>query len=117
MNEKPTHFAKKVMAHSMQRNLGKAAIIHTTYGDIHIKLFGLEAPKAVENFTTLAERGYFDNLFFHRIVKNFMIQTGDPNGKIFQLSKCCASKVLLEATALGGRLCGIRISKMNFIEV
>jgi len=80
MNEKPTHFAKKVMAHSMQRNLGKAAIIHTTYGDIHIKLFGLEAPKAVENFTTLAERGYFDNLFFHRIVKNFMIQTGDPNG-------------------------------------
>ncbi|KAL2312428.1 WD repeat containing cyclophilin family peptidyl-prolyl cis-trans isomerase Cyp9 [Schizosaccharomyces pombe] len=60
--------------------LGKAAIIHTTQGDISIKLYPEEAPKAVQNFTTHAENGYYDNTIFHRIIKNFMIQGGDPLG-------------------------------------
>lgn len=58
----------------------KIAIIKTSMGDIIIKLFPEKAPKAVENFTTLAEQGYYDNLIFHRVINDFMIQGGDPNG-------------------------------------
>lgn len=50
------------------------------YGQIKVKLFPDEAPKAVENFTTHAEEGYYDGLIFHRVIDNFMIQGGDPNG-------------------------------------
>ncbi|EPY50011.1 WD repeat containing cyclophilin family peptidyl- prolyl cis-trans isomerase Cyp9 [Schizosaccharomyces cryophilus OY26] len=60
--------------------LGKAAVLHTTQGDISIKLLPEEAPKAVQNFTTHAVNGYYDNTIFHRIIKNFMIQGGDPLG-------------------------------------
>ena len=58
----------------------KIAIIKTSMGDIKIKLFPEKALKAVENFTTLAEQGYYDNLIFHRVINDFMIQGGDPNG-------------------------------------
>lgn len=50
------------------------------YGDITIKLFPEEAPKGVENFKKLIQDGYYDELIFHRIVKDFVIQTGDPKG-------------------------------------
>lgn len=50
------------------------------YGDVKIKLFPKEAPKAVENFTTHAKEGYYDGLTMHRVISNFMIQGGDPNG-------------------------------------
>lgn len=50
------------------------------YGDIKIMLFKKEAPKAVENFTTHAKDGYFDGLTFHRVIADFMIQGGDPEG-------------------------------------
>lgn len=50
------------------------------YGDIKIKLFSDLLPEACENFMTLAEQGYYDELIFHRIIKNFMIQGGDPKG-------------------------------------
>jgi len=56
------------------------AIFHTTMGDINVRLFPSEAPRAVENFTTHAKNGYYDGLIFHRIIKDFMIQGGDPNG-------------------------------------
>lgn len=56
------------------------AIMKTTLGDIKIKLFPKQAPKAVENFITHAENGYYDNLIFHRVIPDFMIQGGDPNG-------------------------------------
>ena len=56
------------------------AIMHTTMGDISIKLFPEKAPKAVENFTTHSKNGYYDGLKFHRVIKDFMIQGGDPNG-------------------------------------
>uniref|UniRef100_A0A0K0FGL8 peptidylprolyl isomerase n=1 Tax=Strongyloides venezuelensis TaxID=75913 RepID=A0A0K0FGL8_STRVS len=57
------------------------AIIHTSKGDIYIKLFLNECPKAVENFCTHARNGYYDGHIFHRVIKNFIIQTGDPTGK------------------------------------
>ncbi len=56
------------------------AIMHTSKGDIYIRLFPEAAPKAVENFITHASNGYYDGLTFHRVMGDFMIQGGDPNG-------------------------------------
>lgn len=58
----------------------KAALLHTNYGDIYIRLFPEIAPKTVENFTGLIEKGYYNNLTFHRVVKDFCVQGGDPKG-------------------------------------
>ena len=60
--------------------LPEKAVIETSKGEIFVKLFYKECPKTVKNFVTLAKRGYYDGLIFHRIIKNFMIQTGDPKG-------------------------------------
>lgn len=57
-----------------------AVITVKDYGEIKIKLFADAAPKGVENFTGLADMGYYDELIFHRIIPNFMIQGGDPKG-------------------------------------
>jgi cyclophilin family peptidyl-prolyl cis-trans isomerase len=59
---------------------GQHAVIDTDRGPIEIELLATDAPKAVENFRLLAEHGYYDGLTFHRILKGFMIQGGDPNG-------------------------------------
>lgn len=56
------------------------ATMKTNMGVIKIKLFKKEAPKAVENFTTHAKEGYYNGLIFHRVIKDFMIQGGDPTG-------------------------------------
>lgn len=56
------------------------AVMHTNMGDIEIKLFPELAPKTVENFTTHAKNGYYNGLIFHRVIKDFMIQGGDPTG-------------------------------------
>ncbi len=56
------------------------AIMHTTMGDIKIKLFKDKTPKTFENFTTHAKNGYYNGLIFHRVIKDFMIQGGDPQG-------------------------------------
>lgn len=57
-----------------------SVIMHTSKGDITIKLFPEEAPLAVENFLTHAKNGYYNGLTFHRVIDDFMIQGGDPNG-------------------------------------
>ena len=57
-----------------------SAIIQTNKGDIHLNLFNEEAPQTVANFVNLSERGYYDNLNFHRVIENFMIQGGCPEG-------------------------------------
>ena len=59
---------------------GTRGVIETDKGTIEISFFEREAPNAVENFRLLAEHGYYDGLTFHRIVKGFMIQGGDPRG-------------------------------------
>lgn len=56
------------------------ATIKTNRGDIHIKLFPDQAPLTVANFVNLANRGYYDGLIFHRVLANFMIQGGCPQG-------------------------------------
>jgi len=55
-------------------------IFETTAGIIELKLFPNAAPKAVENFTTHVKNGYYNGLIFHRVIKRFMIQGGDPTG-------------------------------------
>lgn len=59
---------------------GTKAVIKTNRGDMTFVLFPEVAPKAVENFVTHAKDGYYDGLIFHRIIKDFMIQGGDPTG-------------------------------------
>lgn len=56
------------------------ATFHTDKGDIKVKLFAQEAPVTVNNFVFLARDGYFNGTTFHRVIKNFMIQGGDPTG-------------------------------------
>lgn len=56
------------------------AVMHTSMGDISIRFFPEAAPKAVENFVKLSEKGYYDGLTFHRVIEDFMIQGGDPKG-------------------------------------
>ena len=55
-------------------------VLETTQGTIEIKLIPDIAPKACENFTKLVEKGYYNGLTFHRVIKDFMIQGGDPTG-------------------------------------
>ncbi|WP_430483038.1 peptidylprolyl isomerase [Rossellomorea marisflavi] len=58
----------------------KLVEMKTSMGTIKIKLFPDQAPKAVENFVTHSEKGYYDGLKFHRVINDFMIQGGDPEG-------------------------------------
>ncbi|KAL6202469.1 hypothetical protein ACLB2K_026177 [Fragaria x ananassa] len=82
-NEKPPAdelLAASDIGKSVTTSLPDNVIMHTTMGDIHMKLYPEECPKTVENFTTHCRNGYYDNLIFHRVIKGFMIQTGDPLG-------------------------------------
>ena len=56
------------------------AKIKTNMGDIEIELFADKAPKTVENFVGLASKNYYNGVIFHRVIKDFMIQGGDPTG-------------------------------------
>lgn len=58
----------------------KIAIIKTNLGDFKLRLFPDVAPKAVENFLTHGEKGYYNGVIFHRVIRDFMIQGGDPTG-------------------------------------
>ncbi|MCJ1227506.1 Peptidylprolyl isomerase domain and WD repeat containing protein 1 [Toensbergia leucococca] len=79
-NEKPKHLNARQQIEAKPVESGTAAILHTTYGDIHIRLFPEAAPKAVENFVTHSKNGYYNNTIFHRVIRKFMIQCGDPLG-------------------------------------
>jgi len=79
-NEKPTNLNAKKAVETKTAETGTAAIIHTTYGDIHVRLFPDAAPKSVENFVTHSKQGYYNNTIFHRVIRKFMIQCGDPLG-------------------------------------
>ncbi|HOJ04807.1 MAG TPA: peptidylprolyl isomerase [Bacteroidota bacterium] len=56
------------------------AVIETEHGTIEIEFYRDAAPKTVENFVQLAKRGYYNGVIFHRVIKGFMIQGGDPTG-------------------------------------
>ncbi len=65
---------------SLDEVKGPKAVIETTMGTITAQLFPKYAPKTVENFVKLAEKNYYDNVIFHRVIPDFMIQGGDPTG-------------------------------------
>ncbi|XP_063239129.1 peptidylprolyl isomerase domain and WD repeat-containing protein 1 [Bacillus rossius redtenbacheri] len=80
-NEKPSKedIISATEASGMQR-LYESAVLHTTLGDVHVKLFAKECPRAVENFCVHGKNGYYNGHVFHRVIKGFMVQTGDPTG-------------------------------------
>ncbi len=61
-------------------NMNKIAVFETSKGTFEIELFTDKAPITTKNFIDLAEKGFYDGLIFHRVIKGFMIQGGDPNG-------------------------------------
>src|SRR5690242_5247669 len=61
--------------------MSEVAIIKTTEGEMVAEFWPDVAPKTVENFKTLAKKGFYDGTCFHRVIKGFMIQGGDPNSK------------------------------------
>jgi cyclophilin family peptidyl-prolyl cis-trans isomerase len=64
----------------MTNHSKKTAIFKTSMGDMTIELYADKAPKTVENFVTLAEKGFYNGTIFHRVIPEFMIQGGDPEG-------------------------------------
>lgn len=69
-----------ILQAEMPKKGEEIAVITTSKGEMKLRLYPEEAPKAVENFKTLAKEGYYDGLLYHRVINNFMIQTGDPTG-------------------------------------
>ncbi|EOI7546490.1 peptidylprolyl isomerase [Enterococcus hirae] len=65
---------------SLENEKGPKAVIKTNRGDITVQLFPELAPKTVKNFIELAKKGYYDGVIFHRVIPDFMIQSGDPTG-------------------------------------
>ncbi len=63
-----------------EKKMGNIAVLETTMGTMKIRLFDDKAPKTVKNFKDLISKGYYDGTIFHRVIKNFMIQGGDPTG-------------------------------------
>ena len=58
----------------------KTATIRTAKGNMEVRFYTEDAPKTVENFVSLAKKGFYDNLTFHRVIPDFVIQGGCPNG-------------------------------------
>ena len=79
-NEKPRQVGSRTQAEVKPAESGSSATLHTTLGDIQVRLFPSAAPKAVENFVTHSKSGYYNNTIFHRVIRKFMIQGGDPLG-------------------------------------
>ncbi len=71
----------KTLSNSDDSKETKMIILKTTFGDIDLELYQNKAPKTVENFTKLARSGFYNETLFHRVIKGFMIQGGDPNSK------------------------------------
>ena len=72
-NNRPAAGAEPVVTHT--------AVLVTDKGEIELELYGEDAPKTVQNFVGLAENDFYDGILFHRVVKNFVIQGGDPKSK------------------------------------
>jgi len=58
----------------------ESVVLETSLGDVQLELYWTHAPRTCKNFAELAKRGYYNGVVFHRIISDFMIQTGDPTG-------------------------------------
>lgn len=65
---------------NLENQQGPTAVLKTNQGEIKIQLFPEQAPMTVENFIRLSQKGYYDGTIFHRVISDFMIQGGDPEG-------------------------------------
>ncbi|OMH79034.1 Peptidyl-prolyl cis-trans isomerase cyp15 [Zancudomyces culisetae] len=84
-NEKPSAEVLSLSVQEQQQQQQQLlksteAIVRTTMGDIHLKLYPELTPKTVHNFLALASKGYYNGTIFHRVIRDFMIQGGDPSG-------------------------------------
>jgi len=82
MNYKILSFALIAMLLSIQSksNASTLVVLETNQGEVEVQLFPDTAPKTCENFIGLVEKGYYDGIIFHRVIKSFMVQGGDPTG-------------------------------------
>ena len=70
----------------------QAVTLHTSLGDLKAEIFCEEVPRTAENFLALCASGYYDGTLFHRNIRGFMIQGGDPTGPVLPqlpLLSCC----------------------------
>lgn len=84
MEEGQAPFAKRFLEEPGHTDLAaeyKYAVLKTSLGDIKLEFFADKSPITVNNFLNLAESGFYDGVTFHRVIKDFMIQGGDPNSK------------------------------------
>lgn len=84
MDEKKTPFAKRFLEEINHTDLAaeyKYAVIKTNQGDIKVEFYADESPITVNNFLNLAKNDFYNGVKFHRVIKDFMIQGGDPNSK------------------------------------
>jgi len=79
-NAKDSNVTAPKVETSDKKKEGTLVTLKTNQGDIVLKMFPKVAPLAVENFVTHVKDGYYNNLIFHRVIKDFMIQGGDPTG-------------------------------------
>lgn len=73
------HLTEKTDEDALNTSLNRIAVIETNYGNIKFELYEKRAPITTANFIKLAEEKFFDGIKFHRIIDDFVIQTGDPN--------------------------------------
>jgi hypothetical protein len=108
-----------VMDTRQTTKLGKEAVLRTSMGDIHIKLFGTECPRTVENFTQHSRNGYYDGLVFHRVIKAFMIQVRSSPSLAVRRPRSLLPfrRATLWATERAERVFGAASSKTNSIAV
>jgi len=76
----PTKAQNDVLGTQANENKTYSAVLKTSEGEITIQLNTKETPKTANNFISLARKGFYNNTIFHRVIKGFMIQGGDPNG-------------------------------------
>lgn len=77
----PEVLPKQASGSSTQGMTAVRAVLKTNFGDITLEMFPKDAPKTVENFIKLSRAGFYDGVKFHRVIKGFMAQTGDPKSK------------------------------------
>jgi cyclophilin family peptidyl-prolyl cis-trans isomerase len=76
----PNNNEQDEQSQAIKENFMHIITIETNYGEIQFETYDADAPKTSKNFIDLAQKGFYDNLTFHRVIDGFMIQGGDPNG-------------------------------------